>query len=401
MNGSAKGGILGILRVPEIRAALFGTFVIMLGFGILLPQLPLYARSFGVGYGAVGVLVASFSSTRLVFDLVAGGLVARRGERAVATLGALVVGASSVLAAVAPTFTWLVIFRGAGGAGSSMFFAALLSYLLKAAPKEQVGRVMGIYYGTFNLGFIAGPLLGAPLAATFGLASPLWVYAAACFVAATLFWRSIRDIAGPAQATARGGGIRRIGWSRSFVTVLLAALAYAWVLSGVAAMVPLFATDRLGATATLGAIGITVWSIPEFAILYPAGVLTDRVGRKHVLGPALLGLIAVLVPFGLASAPWAFLGLLGLLGIFTGLGGVPPAVMLSDVVPADRSALATGVFRFASDVGFVLGPLVAGVSADAFGLGWAFAITAIPCTGALGLLLSIPDTRPVLRHQAD
>src|SRR3972149_3972361 len=74
----------------------------MLGFGLLFPLLPLYAKSFGVGYDDVGLVGASFAFTRLLFDLVAGGLVPRFGERATAAWGSIVVGLSTVLSAPAP-----------------------------------------------------------------------------------------------------------------------------------------------------------------------------------------------------------------------------------------------------------------------------------------------------------
>ncbi|MGH7419309.1 MAG: MFS transporter, partial [Candidatus Rokuibacteriota bacterium] len=149
MSDGRDPGFRDILRIPEIRAAMIGTFVLMLGFGILSPVLPNYARSFGVGYDAVGILVASFSLTRLALDPVVGRIIDRFGERAMATAGAVVVGATSGLAALAPTFPLLVVFRAAGGAGSALFFAALLSFLLRTIPPDRVGRVMSVYYASF------------------------------------------------------------------------------------------------------------------------------------------------------------------------------------------------------------------------------------------------------------
>src|SRR6266487_7138139 len=76
-----------ILSDPAIRVVMLITFVIMLGFGIIAPILPLFARSFGVGYGAAGLLISSFAFARLIFDLVAGPIVDRYGERLAATGG--------------------------------------------------------------------------------------------------------------------------------------------------------------------------------------------------------------------------------------------------------------------------------------------------------------------------
>src|SRR5919201_6407719 len=80
-----------ILADRAVRVVMLITFVVMLGFGIIAPILPLYARSFGVGYGAAGLLISAFAFARLLFDLVAGPIVERWGERATATSGLLVV----------------------------------------------------------------------------------------------------------------------------------------------------------------------------------------------------------------------------------------------------------------------------------------------------------------------
>src|SRR5207245_11806656 len=108
----------------------------------------------------------------------------RYGARAMSTFGAVWVGSSSIAAGLAPTFPLLVLFRAVGGVGSALSSAALLSFLLRSIPSERSGRVMGVYYAAFNVGFIAGGPLGGLIARWFGLASPLYVYAAACLIAA-------------------------------------------------------------------------------------------------------------------------------------------------------------------------------------------------------------------------
>jgi len=389
-----------IVRVPEVRAALVGTFVIMLGFGILYPILPLYARSFGVGYDAVGVLAASFALTRLASDLVAGRVVDRVGERRTATAGALVVGASSAAAALAPTFELLVAFRAAGGAGSALFFAAMLSYLLKVAPEGRVGRVMGVYFATFNLGFIAGPPLGGVVAAWLGLAAPLWIYAASCLGAAVLYHRTIHDLerADAGTGTDPVRSWRRLPWDRAFVATLVANGAQTWMVGGVySTLVPLFGRERVGLDEVGVSLAIAVASTTEFLALYPAGAVADRVGRKAVLGPSLAVIVVVLWGLARAADPVWFLGALAVLGAAFGAGGVAPAAMLSDLTPAETSGTATGVFRFVGDLGFVLGPLAAGAGADAFGLGPAFALAGLPCALALVLLLGVRETLAVAR----
>src|ERR671924_1401678 len=115
-------GFRDVLKIREVRATLVGTFVIMLGFGILLPVLPAYARTFDVGYDAVGLLIAGFNLTRLVADPFVGRFIDRYGERGTTAAGAIIVGASSIAAGGAPTFPFpRVVWSGGGGRSSLVF----------------------------------------------------------------------------------------------------------------------------------------------------------------------------------------------------------------------------------------------------------------------------------------
>lgn len=400
MSQARAPGIREILRVPEIRAAIVGTFVIMLGFGILFPILPLYARSFGVGYDDVGLVGAVFALTRLFFDLVSATVVQRVGERATAVWGSIVVGLSTVLSALAPTFGLLVGFRAIGGAGSSLFFAALLAYMLRVVPKEQMGRVTGVYYGAFNLGFIVGPPVGGLLASWLGLVAPFWIYAASCFAAAWLYHRYLRDAEKVPNAEERRGGLRSIRWDRSFATVLVVNLAFATILSGVySTLIPLFGREAVG-TSELGvSLALALASLTELLVMYPAGALSDRRGRKTILVPAFAGVALVIALLGTATSLLAFMVGSGVLGLLTGAAGVPPAAMLSDLAPEGSPGAAAGAFRFTGDLGFVLGPLLAGGAAERLGFSWAFVLSAVPSLVAVAFLLSVPDTLATARRR--
>ena len=393
MSGEEHLGIREVLRIPEIRAAMLGTFVVMLGFGILAPVLPNYARSFGVGYDAVGLLISAFSFARLVSDPFVGRSIDRYGERAMSTLGAVWVGISSIAAGLAPTFPLLVLFRALGGVGSALFFAALLSFLLRSIPAERSGRVMGVYYAAFNVGFIAGGPLGGLTARWFGLASPLYVYAGACLIAAVVFWRTLHDPVRHESETRRGG-IRRLPWNRPFITVLVVNGVYLWIIGAVfQTLVPLFGTSTsIGLSITGVGFALGVATATELIALYPAGKASDRRGRRAVLIPALAGLALTTALLGQVSTPLGFIVMLGALGVASAYAGVPPAPMLSDVAPEELKGTAVGVFRFVGDLGFVLGPLVAGWSAGSFGFGTAFIVTAIPALVSVALVVSIKET---------
>jgi MFS transporter, DHA1 family, multidrug resistance protein len=393
-------GIREVWGNRSVRVVTLVVFVIMLGFGIVAPILPLFARSFGVSYEAASLLISAFAFTRLIFDLVAGPLIDRFGERRCASAGIMFFGVTSVLTGLAPTFPLAVLFRGIGGAGSAVLFAALYSYLLKVVPKERMGRSLSLFYGAFNVGIIAGAPFGG-LLARFGLAVPLYAYAAVLFLAGGLYLRFVPDPApverGPGVAAAPlrpfRARLRDLLRDRTFVVIIFLNFTYLWfVAAALDTLVPLFGNEALGLSPGGVGLAFTVLVAVEFAVLYHAGSLSDRFGRKAVELPALVGLCAVVAVTGLVGNVTWFVIVLGVMGIASGYAGVPPGAMLADVAPPESSGTAVGAFRFAGDLGFVLGPLAAGRAAEAFGFGGAFAVTAIPSAVAALLLLGVPET---------
>jgi MFS family permease len=192
---------------------------------------------------------------------------------------------------------------------------------------------------------------------------------------------------------ARPAGLRHLRFDRPFVAVLVANGAYAWMIAGVySTLIPLFGHERVHLSPVGIGIGLAIASVTEFAVLFPAGAATDRIGRRAVIVPSYALLAASLVLWPLASTPARYMVGLGIFGLITGYSGVPQAAMLSDLTTEDTQRSAVAAFRFVGDLGFVLGPLVAGASADRLHYGPAFAIAALPVVVALALLLSIPET---------
>jgi DHA1 family multidrug resistance protein-like MFS transporter len=396
-----------ILSDRAVRIPVLIVFVIMLGFGIIAPILPLYARSFGVSYDAASLLISTFAFARLVFDPIAGPVVDRYGERLCAMSGVVFVGASSVWAGLARSFPLVVLFRGAGGLGSSLLFAALYSYLLKVVPSNRMGRTMSVFYGALNVGIIAGGPIGGVVAHVWGLRSPLFIYAGLCFVSGVLYMRymphpNAPEVGAAANRAAPGGPV---GWratraqvfallrNATFLTVLVLNMAFYWVVAGgYDTLVPLFGKEGLGMS-TVGIGGVFAIAVTtEFVVLYPAGSASDRIGRKRVLTPALIGLAILMSAVGWAGSPLALGVLMGLVGLTSGSAASGPAAMLADVAPGRGSGTAVGLFRFFGDLGFVIGPLVGGAAASAFGFKWAFALMAAPVVVALVLVARTPET---------
>jgi len=390
---------LRLILADRAVATLIGlALLVMLGVGLVLPILPLYARSFDVGYAGVGILVGAYALTRLVADVVSGPVIDRIGERVAAASGLFAVACSALLTGLAPTYVLAVVFWACAGAGSALVFAAMYSHLLKLVPHERMARTLSVFYGAFNAGVIGGGFLAGVVAHWLGLAAPLFATAGTSLVAALLYLRLLpRQQATPRRPhdVERSTTSRIVAVLRTpgINTALVTNLAYLWMVAAVFdTLVPLFASDELGmSTFGLGAV-FAVALAAEFVVLYPAGSLADRLGRRTVLIPSLAALAITTALAGWASTALLFAGAMALLGLASGAAGVPPAAVLSDVVDRERSGTAVGVFRFCGDLGFTLGPLVAGVSAGALGFRGAFALAALPTVLALVVVLRSAET---------
>jgi DHA1 family multidrug resistance protein-like MFS transporter len=406
-----KGSLREASADPAVRVAVGVTLVTMLGFGLIVPVLPLYARSFGVGAAEVGLLNTTFALARLAFDLVAGPLADRFGERRMATLGSVVVGVSSALAAVAPNFGLLVLFRGIGGAGSSILFAAIMSYLIHTVPPNRMARTMSFFFASFLLGTGLGQPIGGLIAEAFGLASPLWFYAGACLISAGLTLRFLSDAARPAhehpppgtpaEVLAGSEGPVAAAWGRArallripgFATALAANAVLFWVLGAVRlTLVPLFARDEVGLSEAGIGLVLGAAAAGQLAVMWRGGTVADVRGRKAALVPGLALLIGSVAVLGLATEPWALAALLAMMGVASGFAGVVPAAIVADVAPKRISGAAVGLFRFAGDVGFVFGPVVTGLVADLAGFGAAFVAAALPLAVVLVAAVRMPET---------
>jgi MFS family permease len=388
-----------ILSDRRVTAVLLVVFIVMAGAGMVLPILPLFARSFGVGYGAVGVLVSAYGLARLVFDLVAGPIVDRFGERVTAVGGLTVIALGSALTGIASGFAMAVVAWAAAGVGSALALAALYTRVLRLVPTTQMARTLGVFYGAFNAGFVAGGALSGLVADRFGLAGPLLANAAAVVLSAVL-WLALSPAgraaaAGGSPPPDRGGGgnLARLLRTPGLVPVVVTNFAYLWMVAVVFdTLVPLFASDVLGLSTVGIGVVFAVALATEFVVLYPAGSLADQRGRKPVLVPALAGLAVATAAVGWAPTPLLLGVLLAVLGVMSGAAGVPPGAMLSDVAPTQASGTAVGVFRFCGDLGFTLGPLLAGWAIPLVGFRWAFALAAIPTAVALILIARTPET---------
>lgn len=402
-------------RLPRVRDALRarGTlprevyvlgliaFCVAVGFGVLVPVLPVFARSFGVGKLEVGAVISAFALMRLVSSPFCGRLITRFSERLVMAVGIFIVAISSGLAGLAHSYVQLLTLRGIGGIGSAMFTVSATTLLLTSVDASVRGRAAGFFQGGFLLGGMTGPAIGGVLSAI-SLTAPFFFYAATLAVAGTVGLVLLR------VRSERAGGapdlpvvpFRDVLGDVRYQAALFTNFAQGWTSFGVrASLVPLLIVEVLDRPPSWTGIAFACAAVAQTLAVGPAGRFVDTVGRRPAMigGSALAAVSIMAVAF--SPSIWFLIGALALYGVAAAFLGTAPAATVGDAA-GGRGGTAVAVFSMCSDIGAIVGPLVAGLLADQLSYPVAFGVGAALMLAASGMGLRMPR-RPAPDHTKD
>lgn len=375
-------------------------FCVAIGYGIVAPAIPGFARTFGVTRTLAALVISMFALARLTTALGGGRLVDRFGARPVLGAGLVIVAVSSAFAGLAQNYWQLLSLRGIGGVGSAMFTIAAGSVLAARVPSEIRGRAMSIYSGGFLLGGITGPAIGGPMT-EISLRLPFFFYAGTLAIAAAVTFAllggggKIRAKKSPldepvAEITE---GAREALRDRLFRAATVANFSAMWSNAVRTATVPLFVVEALRQGPSMTGYGLAVFAVANGLMLVPAGKLSDQWGRR----PAMIvgaGLTAVGLALLAAHASlWLFFASMVIGGIGASMQVVGPAAVAGDFARGRRgSVLAT--YQMAGDVGVVIGPIAINFVVDHAGYSWAFAVSALIAASAAAFAISSRERTP-------
>jgi MFS family permease len=359
--------------LPREVAVLVAVAVsVAIGFGIVAPAIPDFARSFGVGKTAAGAVISAFALMRFVSALAGGRLVDAFGERVILASGIFIVAISTGLAGLAQSYEQLLFLRGIGGVGSAMFTVSATALLFRVVESNQRGRASGLFQSGFLIGGMLGPLAGGVLTDQ-SLRLPFYVYAVSLLVAGgigAVFLRSAEAVRPELQDGTQAkpeivSTPLRQAWSHpAYRAAVVVNFAIGWAFFGVRmSLIPLFVTEAMDRRALWIGIGFLLTSVAQGAFLLVAGKFVDTHGRRPsmIFGSALaamgLGVLA------LTTALWVFLLAMVVMGVGGAFVGTAPGAVVGDVMKG-RGGRVVAFFQMAGDAGAIVGPLVAGALAD-------------------------------------
>lgn len=378
------------MRKPSLLVVFLTVFIDLIGFGIVLPLLPVYSRNFGASDLAVGVIMASYSLMQFVFAPVWGRLSDRIGRRPVllvSTFGAMIsygVFAYGSSLSGQTALGVLVLSRiVAGICGANITVAQ--AYIADITPRELRSKRMGLIGMAFGLGFIFGPILGGYATKHFGLTGPGWVAAGFCaanfVLALILLPESRRAESAPAAQRPRLSQwlhvLHRPATGLLVGLFFLATFCFTCFETTLGLLVlENFHLDVVRDAGTITALFAFCGIVSAFAQGGPIGRLIKKLGEPKLIALSLFLVALSLAPMPFirgdgplswsvlatkAGLPWVqMLAVLAVLAIGSGLTRPPLFGMLSILTPENEQGEVLGVAQSAGSLARIVGPIFAG-----------------------------------------
>lgn len=135
-------------------------FLVMVGFGIIIPVMPFYAENLGASPTELGILMTVYSFMQFVFAPMWGRISDRIGRKPVIMIGIFGLSLSFFITAMATQLWMLFVARIIGGVLSAANMPTVTAYVADITTAEERGKGMGIIGAATGLGFIFGPAIG-------------------------------------------------------------------------------------------------------------------------------------------------------------------------------------------------------------------------------------------------
>lgn len=351
-----------------------------LGFGLIVPVVPAFARSFGVSQALAGLVISVYGLGRLLFDLPMGGLTDRFGRRSVIVAGEIITAVGSFLCGSADSFGQLVFFRFIAGVGAATVLTGAQVVLADISTPENRPVLMNTYQGLFLAAVGIGPSVGGIVADALGVRAPFFGFAALSLAAAGVCAWQVPETRHRARDRRAEAGMAAIPpvplrdalavllRRRGFLLIgLVSFTQFAARTGALFNVVPLMGVARLGLSASAVGVALSVASLMNLVTIPLSTLVMRRYGRKGAIVPSTLVCGLAFATFALAYQYPVFLLATVLWGLGGGVGGAAPGAYAADMAPRGANGATMGAYATLADAGYVLGPFLLGLLADLAG----------------------------------
>lgn len=369
---------------PPLALALFS---VMLGAGLIIPLLPLYAHSLGANITWLGIISASFFVASVISTPLFGRLSDRKGRKVFIAIGLLCYGIISLSFIWATTVYQLTLVRFLQGIAGGMIVPLIQAYVGDMAPPGAEGKWMGYFNATLLAGFGIGPLLGGTLTEHLGMTIAFVIMAGLSLIAFLIVILYVPNTTDRKMISSPRFSFKEMGQSRTIRGLVGFRLAFAFSRGILTTFLPLFASISMGLSpAFIGVLMAAVILLMSLPQTY-GGNLADRFSRFPLV---VIGSVTNLVFLALIPLTGNFWQLLTLC-LFGSLGTAIALPAVSALIVEEGRKFGMGstmaVFSVAFSAGMGIGSILGGIIGDFAGMNSTFYLGA--GIGLLGTILFI------------
>ena len=380
-----------------ILILMLNLFLVFTGIGLIIPIMPKYMDNLGITGSTVGLLVAAFSLTQLLFSPLAGRLSDQFGRKKMIVSGMVLFAFSEALFGLASDTVLLFLARMLGGISAAMIMPAVMAYAADVTTNEERAAGMGYINASITTGFIIGPGIGGYIS-EFGIRVPFYSAAAAGLAAACITLFVLKESL--PERKEEGAEIQKPQVRSSFLNQLMSSYREPYFLSLIIVFVlsfglanfetvfGLFVDHKFGFEPKDIAFIITFGSISGAVVQATAfSWILKRFGEKQVISVCLLfaGIFILLTLF--VHKFWLIFAVTFI--VFLAIDILRPAIGTQmSMLAKDQQGYVAGLNSAFTSLGNIAGPIVAGVLFD-LNVNYPYSLASVVLLLCFGLSLRV------------
>ena len=396
-----KEDLLLMLKNRELLILSFAVFVSMIGFGLIMPFLPKYAKTYGATKTQIGMMMGLFAVVRIFSSPLGGRLADKVGRKPLMVGGMFLYFIVMFLFGTADSVPEIFLYRGAQGFASGLVWPVTYAYVGDIVKESERGKAMGLYSMSFASGNAVGPILGGVIAVNFNYSIAFYFTSGLALISAILLLIGIKESYEAEETIVKRKSIfnlKRYKLSeftphpKTFFALTVGSFTVFFGLAMVFPMLPIFADEALG----LGDLKIAlIWAVMGFTqllVMFPSGSLADRIGRKKLI---VSGSVISAIFCGAISISFGFFSLAIIIALYTlGRSMARPSfpAFITSLTPKQKRGTGMGIYTFAQNMAWAGGSTVSGIIADGIGIHYPFLVALfVGLAGAFIISVSVEE----------
>ena len=360
-----------------LSVALFAT---MLGNGIVIPFIPIYAQEFGASGVAVGILFGAHSASRTFLLPLIGRASDRHGRKAFLLWGLFGYALSSVAYLLAGSLLTLIIVMALQGVATAMVQPVSMAYVGDLTPKGKEGAYAGYVNTAFLGGVAGGPILGGVIKDLFNMQASFILLGLLSLLSLLLLLFFLPEVQKQHVAEKKEiASWHTVLSSRPILGVALFRVVYALSSTLIWVFVPLLSASLLPLTTSQVGALISLNVLISTVLQSPCGRLSDRMNKAVLIGIGSLISGVSLAGFPLASTFWHLLVLNALVGAGFGLAYPAHMALAMEHTPGSNMGMVMSTLLTVHSFGMTIAPPIFGIVVDYYNLSSMFYSAGLLC----------------------